>query len=122
MVDAGEFAFGQLLFSSGKLAGPLNPMASLNDNLLQVSWEGSEADKQANPGDQVMILVLNVTRDSAEYKFYAGKRKDCLAQMLIHGAQKGDHLEMYMTFLDQGSWIKDFHPVSDSCYLGSATF
>lgn len=122
MVDAGGFDFGQLLFASGKLAGPLNPVLNLNENLLQISWKGSEPDKQANPGDQVLILVLNVTRNMTEYNFYAGRRKDCFAQMVIHGAQKGDRLEVYMAFQDQESWVKDFHPVSDSCSLGSAIF
>lgn len=122
MVDAGGFNYGQLLFSNGKLAGPLNPVLNLSENLLQISWEGSEPDKQANPGDQAMILLLNVTRDIAEYNFYAGRRKDCLAQMAIHGAQKGDRLEVYMAFQDPDSWVKDFHPVSDSCSLGSAIF
>jgi hypothetical protein len=122
MVDAGGFSFGQLLFSSGKLAGPLNPMFNLNGNLLQLSWEGSEPDKKSNLEDQVMIVVINVSRDLVEYKFYAGKRKASFAQIEIYGAQKGDQLEIYMTFLDQTSWIKDFHPVADSCYLGSAVF
>lgn len=122
MVAAGGFKYSELHFSTGKLAGAVEVKASITGNELKVSWDGSTPGKTGNQDDFAMLLVLNTTRQIAEYKTTAGKRSDNSAGMTLGSAQKGDHLEIFISFIALQTWVKDVHPVSDSRWVDSVVY
>ena len=116
MAENGQFSYSKMIFSKGKLATAIEPVALIDSNLkLTVSWQQNESGKPSSDSDTVMLLILNTTNNNAEIELNAGKRSAGQASIQLMHTEKGNHLEVYIAFANLSGTVAE---VSDSVWAG----
>lgn len=116
MAENGQFSYSKMIFSKGKLAAAIEPLALIDSNLkLTISWQQNEPSKPCTDTDTVLLLVLNTSLNHAEFEFNAGKRSAGNASIQLKRAEKANQLEVYIAFANLTGAVAE---VSDSVWAG----
>lgn len=109
-----ELAYNNLLVAEGSLLLPYNPSASLDSNVLSLSWSDNSGEGNAKATDEMCVLVYNSTKGISIADFEAGKRPDRSGTLNIPTAWNGDSVEVWLMATSETL-------NSNSFYLGSFT-
>ena len=116
MSENGQFSYSKMIFSKGKLAAAIEPVALIDSDLkLTISWQQNEPGKPLSDDDNVLLLVINTSQNRAEYDLNAGKRSAGQASIQLMHTEKGNHLEVYIAFAKLTGAVAE---VSDSVWAG----
>ena len=118
-----EPAWNNLVVSEGNLSLPYNPSGSLDSNTLSLSWSDNSGTGFAYSDDNVAVLVVNSTKQTAIYDITAATRSERAATMNIPTAWNGDSVEVYLAMKVGTTGAKEAgsNAASKSFYIGSFT-
>lgn len=100
-------------FSGGDLPGAADPLVTLNNDLLEFSWDPA-TDGAGSNSDQVMVLVYDSANARTLTRIYDGAFRSAGSESLaIPARMKGSEADIYIAFIAADRSIQ-----SASQYLG----
>jgi len=107
--------YSQLKLSSGKLPGLLNPVVSLDEDVLTLTWEKANGNK-GSYNDQLMLVLYAPEVNIADGFVGTALRRDLHCSFQLNPKMQGLPLEVYVALTSM-----DRKRISDSRYLGRVT-
>lgn len=104
--------YSQLKLSSGKLPGLINPVVSLDEDILRLTWEKANGNK-GSYNDQLMLVLYAPGVNIADGFVGTALRRDLHCSFQFNPKMRGLPLEVYVALTSM-----DRKRISDSMYLG----
>jgi hypothetical protein len=112
-----ELDYSKIIISDGSLSRISGATAIKEDDNIKFSWSDTVGSSNGTAGDNVTLLVYNVTNGEISYSMGEILRSEKTATLPIPYSETGDQLLFYLFFQS----ANDPTLVSTSQYLGTVT-